>query len=190
MPSQLAHTVPNVFALGAGDNSGDGGSNDFLRKSFEPDEVEVIPCAGEKAERHVSAEDVSAGARLCLRHGTPPIVPYRAAVFNPGMADRGLPICAGRDRCCAQTADGAGLRQPYKINDESTTNQTTSKQQANNKPTIQIETNRRTKQRTNKPTNQHPISDLSHISYSLRLTFKGVSAHGSCALQQMAADAV
>ena len=176
MPSQLAHTVPNVFALGAGDNSGDGGSNDFLRKSFEPDEVEVIPCAGEKAERHVSAEDVSAGARLCLRHGTPPIVPYRAAVFNPGMADRGLPICAGRDRCCAQTADGAGLRQPYKINDESTTNQTTSQQQ--------------TKQRTNKPTNQHPISDLSHISYSLRLTFKGVSAHGSCALQQMAADAV
>ena len=77
--------------------AGDGGSNDFLRKSFESNEVEVIPCAGEKAERHVSAEDVSAqGARLCLRHETPPIVPYRAADFNPGMAGRGSPICAER----------------------------------------------------------------------------------------------
>ena len=112
--------MPEVSAPAGGisrdvQSSTSSGESNFLRKSFEPDEVEVIPCAGEKAERHVSAEDVSAGARLCLRHGTPPIVPYRAAVFNPGMADRGLPICAGRDRCCAQTADGAGLRQPYKI---------------------------------------------------------------------------
>ena len=164
MPSQLAHTVPNVFALGAGDNSGDGGSNDFLRKSFEPDEVEVIPCAGEKAERHVSAEDVSAGARLCLRHGTPPIVPYRAAVFNPGMADRGLPICAGRDRCCAQTADGAGLRQPYKINDESTTNQTTSQQQTNH-----TNRNKSKNQTTNQQTNESTPNQRS-IAYIIQLT--------------------